>query len=263
LNPAGLSTLAMWAVPGRGEVLPGIDLADWVAACVAEAGLAFDAGDLLVVAQKVVSKAEGRLRVLDDVEPSPQACELAARTHKDARLVQCVLDESSEVMRAVPGVLIVRHRSGVVHANAGVDESNVPPDAQGRACALLLPLNADHSASALRAALRARTGADVAVIVSDSGGRAWRQGAIGFALGCAGFEALEDWVGAPDRQGRALQHTQVAVADQLAAGASFLMGEAEQGTPLVLVRGARLRAERREGQGAQSLLRPLSQDLFR
>lgn len=253
------ASLSFTALAGIGAVRPGADLADLLLAAADRSAYPLQSCDVVVAAQKIVSKSEGRFVRLSQVVPTRRAVELAAITGKDPRVVQCVLDESVEVMRAVPGVLIVRHRSGLVHANAGVDESNVE-SLDGEAQALLLPEDADASALRLRDCLAARTGLDLGVIVSDSGGRAWRKGVIGFALGCSGFDPLEDWVGEPDLYGRPLRHTEVAVADQLAAGASFLMGEAGQGTPVVVIRGARLRASDR---GAAPLLRPLAQDLFR
>ena len=252
-------TITLTALAGIGAVTPGTNLADMLLQALDRSGIGLRADDVVVVAQKIVSKCEGRFVKLKDVEPSPRAQALAIRTGKDSRLVQCVLDESTEVVRSVPGVLIVRHRSGIVHANAGVDESNVDP-VDGDACVLLLPVDADASAARLRDAVFSRTGQRISVIVADSGGRAWRRGVVGFAIGCAGFEALESWVGAKDVNGRPLRHTEIAVADQLAAAASFLMGEADQATPMVLIRGASLRAGE---SGAADLIRPLSQDLFR
>ena len=251
--------LRLTALAGIGVVTAGTDLVSLLLSAVDSSCADLCDGDVIVLAQKIVSKSEGRIVRLKDVDPSSEAQSLADRTGKDARVVQCVLDESVEVVRAIPGVLIVRHRSGIVHANAGIDESNVNT-IENDPCVLLLPLDADASAARLRDAVLRRTQRRIGVIVADSGGRAWRRGVIGFAIGCAGFEALESWVGAPDLNGRPLRHTEVAVADELAAAASFLMGEADQATPMVLIRGAELRPG---GRGAADLVRPLSQDLFR
>jgi coenzyme F420-0:L-glutamate ligase/coenzyme F420-1:gamma-L-glutamate ligase len=212
---------------------------------------------VLVLAQKIVSKAEGRLVHLPEVAPSPRALELAVTTGKDPRLVELILGEATEVLRARPGLLVVEHRLGFVCANAGVDQSNV---AGSDDWALLLPVDPDASARRLRDAIRAASGAELAVIVSDSHGRAWRFGVVGVAIGVAGLHPLSDLRGQPDLTGRPLQITEVGTADELAAAAGLLMGQADAGTPAVLVRGAAFVA----GEGRlRELLRPKQQDLFR
>ncbi len=211
--------------------------------------------DVLVVAQKIVSKAEDRLRPLSDVVPSEEALTYARRTGKDARLVELVLQESSEVLRQSNNLLITENRLGIVMANAGIDRSNVDDEH-----ALLLPVDPDRSASAIRDHLKETAGADVGVIVADSIGRAWRNGIVGHAIGVAGIEAVLDLRGAADLQGRALQVTEVAVADEIAAAASLLMGQAAEGKPVVLVRGFR---HLRGNSSAKALLRPKDRDLFR
>lgn len=251
-----MQPLALIPLLGLPDIRPGDDLAEMLHLAAREQGIAWEAGDALVIAQKIVSKAEGRFVALDEVEPSARALELAATCGKDPRLVELVLRESTDVLRAVPGVLIVRHRLGLVMANAGIDQSNVGP---GQADALLLPSDPDRSAAGLRAALRTATGADVAVVIADSFGRPWRMGTCGVAIGVSGLVALSRQSGTADRYGRILQHTDVAVADEIAAAGSLLMGQAAEGVPAVLVRGAR--RFRGEG-GAGELVRPLEQDLF-
>ncbi|MGH8150037.1 MAG: coenzyme F420-0:L-glutamate ligase [Steroidobacteraceae bacterium] len=247
-------------IPVRGlpEVEPGADLAALIAAALAAQPLALHTHDVLVVAQKVVSKAEGRFVELDGVSPSEKAQRLAQVTGKDPRIVELILGETDEVVRAAPRVLIVRHRLGFVMANAGVDRSNVPAVPTERA--LLLPRNPDASAAELRHRLVQRLGAEIAVIVSDSFGRPWRRGVQNVALGSAGLPSLIDRRGERDREGRTLEVTEVAFADAIAAGAALVMGEASESTPVVLVRGLEWQAPERD---ASALLRPKAEDLFR
>ncbi len=251
--PAAFRATALDALP---EISPGDDLAALLAAALGRQGLAPGAQDVLVVAQKIVSKAEGRLLRLADLRPSAAASELAATTGKDPRLVEAILSESRRVVRAAPRVLVVEHRLGFVMANAGVDQSNLPaPDT-----VLLLPRDPDASAAALRAGLAARGGTAPAVIVSDSFGRAWRRGSIGTAIGVAGLPALLDLRGVPDRAGRPLEITTVGFADQIASAAALLTGEAAEGRPAVLVQGLAWDAPE---SGVAALLRPEGEDLFR
>ena len=255
---AGPAPLTLTALRGIGEVSSGSNLAALIQRALEKGGLALTAGDVLVIAQKIVSKAEGRRVDLKDVIPSVRARELATLTQKDARLVELILAESSEVLRARPNVLIVRHRLGFVMANAGIDRSNVA-DAAGEQV-LLLPLDPDASAAALRRALGAGTGIAVGVIISDSFGRPWRKGVVNIALGAAGVPALLDRRGEADRAGRRLEVTEVAIADALAAAAGLLMGEAAEGIPAVHIRGFNCLAPASNGQ---ALIRPLEEDLFR
>jgi coenzyme F420-0:L-glutamate ligase/coenzyme F420-1:gamma-L-glutamate ligase len=243
------------ALQGMTEVAAGDDLAALLAAAMP----AVAERDLLVVAQKIVSKAEGRSVDLNAVSPSPRAQELAGLTGKDPRLVELILAESSEVLRAQPGVLIVRHRLGYVMANAGVDRSNVPSP-PGEERVLLLPLDADASAAALRRALRIHLGIDLGIIISDSFGRPWRNGVVNVALGAAGLPSLIDRRGEPDRFGRGMEVTQFALADALAAAAGLVMGEGAEGVPAVLVQGLDWSAP---DCPARALIRPLAEDLFR
>jgi len=247
--------LRLIALPGIPEVEAGADVARLLLEAVGRAREVLKAGDVVVVAQKIVSKAEGRLVRLETVTPSPRARELADATGKDPRLTELMLRESREVLRAKPNVLIVEHRLGLVMASAGIDESNVPDGA-----ALLLPEDPDASARRLREALTRATGADVGVVINDSFGRAWRNGVAGVAIGVAGLPALVDLRGRADRRGRLLRVTEVAAADEIAAAASLLMGQAAEGTPAVLVCG--FPYARRDGSAAE-LIRPRAQDLFR
>jgi coenzyme F420-0:L-glutamate ligase / coenzyme F420-1:gamma-L-glutamate ligase len=253
--------LVLTALPGLPLVQPGDDLGALILSGLRAAGLALQSGDVVAVAQKVVSKAEGRLVDLGQVTPSPRALALAAETLKDARFVEVVLSESTEVLRARPNTLIVEHRLGFVCANAGVDRSNVGPHAvAGDEVVLLLPCDPDAACQALRERLRAETGADVAVLINDSHGRAWRNGTVGVALGAAGFPALLDMRGHPDLFDYALQVTQIGLADELAAAASLLMGQADEGRPVIHIRGVPYPF--REGS-ARELIRPKEMDLFR
>lgn len=241
------------------EVVPGDDLAALIAASLEANALALQDGDVLVLAQKIVSKAEGRYRRLAEVEPGPLALELAHKADKDPRLVELILSESREVLRVRPGVIIVEHRCGYVHANAGIDRSNIcnnPDDPQ----VLLLPEDCDASAAALREALALRCGMAPQIVINDSAGRAWRMGTVGMALGTAGLDPLFNQIGDQDRFGNRLEVTEPAVADELAAAASLVMGQAAEGLPVVLARGARLRPSSRD---ARALLRPREQDMFR
>lgn len=254
-----MSAISLQRIPGIGEVKAGDDLAALLAVALKAGEMPPLAGDALVVAQKIVSKAEGRSVDLCTVSPSPRAMELAAVTGKDARLVELILSESSEIVRARPNILIVRHRLGFVMANAGIDRSNVP-SAPGEERVLLLPLDPDRSAAALRDNLVRLLGVELAVIISDSFGRPWRNGVVNVALGAAGLPALIDRRGETDRHGRALEVTQVAFADAIAAAAGLVMGEADEGAPAVLARGLSWSAP---SSGAAALLRPAQEDLFR
>jgi coenzyme F420-0:L-glutamate ligase/coenzyme F420-1:gamma-L-glutamate ligase len=251
--------LAAEPLPGIPEVEPGADLAALIADAAARAGVAIGAGDLVAIAQKAVSKAEGRVRRLADVSPGERATDLGARLDKDPRLVQLILDESRDVLRAERGVLIVRMHQGFVCANAGVDRSNLPDG--DSAC--LLPADPDASARAIRAGLRDRLGAAAApaVLISDSFGRAWRLGQADVAIGCAGLEPLEDLRGGRDSEGRELAATVEAVADS-AAGAAALARRKAGREAVVIVRGLERFVSAEDGPGAAALLRPVEEDLF-
>jgi coenzyme F420-0:L-glutamate ligase/coenzyme F420-1:gamma-L-glutamate ligase len=252
-------TVSLLALEGIPEILPGMALAPLVVAALKRHACSPADGDVLLVCQKVVSKSENRFVDLASVQVSARAQELAARCGKDPRLVEIILRESTEVVRCAPRVLIVRHRLGHVMANAGVDQSNVP-DSQSRV--LLLPVDPDASAAALREALSGSLGTAPAVVITDTFGRPWRQGVCGTAIGASGIVALLDRRGEKDRFGRELQVTQVAIADGIAAAATLLMGEGAEGRPVVLARGFP-RAWKRDTARAADLLRPLAEDLFR
>lgn len=252
-----IPSVQLFAIPHIPLLQLGDDLPGILLAAAAAAGMDWRDGDVLVLAQKIVSKAEGRIVHLPDVLPSPRALELAGQTGKDPRLVELILGESVEVLRVRPGLLVVEHRLGFVCANAGVDQSNV---AGSDDWALLLPADPDASARRLRDAIRDSTSAAVAVIIADSHGRAWRFGTVGVAIGVAGIHPLTDLRGQLDLTGRALQITEVGTADEIAAAAGLLMGQAGEGTPAVLVRGAAFVA----GDGRlREILRPRAGDLFR
>jgi len=246
-------------LPGLPMVSPGDDLAGLLARAFDRADLRPSAGDVLVVAQKIVSKAEDRFVDLATVRPSERASRIAAEIGKDSRLVEVIIAESVRIVRQRPGLLITEHRLGYVMANAGVDLSNVaPPD--GRERALLLPRDPDRSAEALRDRLSARFGCALGVIINDSFGRPWRRGTVGVALGAAGLPALVDLRGRPDLFGRAMQTSHVGLADEIAAAASLVMGQAAEGLPAVLVRGL---AWTGPPSPARTLVRPEQEDLFR
>ncbi len=239
----------------------GDDLAGIVMAGIKRDGLALEDGDILVLAQKIVSKAEGRLVDLKTVTPGPEALELAADTDKDPRLVELILSESRGIVRRVPGVLITEHRRGWIMANAGIDASNVGGEGEH---VLLLPVDPDRSAADIRAAIAERLGIRAGVAISDSFGRPWRIGTAGVAIGAAGVPSLWDQRGQTDLFGRDLKVSQQAIADELAAAASLLQGQGGEGRPVVLVRGfAALPAASAPARPAAALLRAVEEDLFR
>jgi len=240
-------------------VEPGDDLARLIFDALRDNSLELQAGDVLVVAQKIVSKAEDRYVRLADVQPSADAIEVAAQAGKDPRQVQLILQESSAVLRVRPGVIIVEHRNGYVHANAGIDRSNIARNEQDPRV-LLLPLDPDASARALRRGLAALGAVAPQVIINDSMGRAWRNGTVGVAIGTAGLEPLHNQIGDVDLFGNVLEVTEPAVADELAAGASLVMGQAAESCPVVLARGIRIAPSE---DGSRGLLRDRAIDLFR
>ncbi len=239
-------------------VQAGDDLAELIVRAVEHSDYELIDSDIVCVAQKIVSKAEGRLIALATVTASAAAVELARETDKDPRLVELILQESAELLRKKPGVLIMRHRLGLVGAHAGIDQSNI--DHEDGECALLLPLDPDHSARQLQAALRVRTGAKVAVIITDSANRPWRLGTTGIAIGAAGLTVLDDQRGGTDLYGRELKVTLINRADSIATAATLVMGETTQRIPVAIVRGLPI-AE--EGHTARMINRPLEEDLFR
>lgn len=247
--------LELFAIPGLPMVKPGDDLAALIAARVDT----LRDRDVVVVAQKIVSKSEGRSVDLADVTPSPRAVEVAMEVGKDPRLVEVILSESTRVVRSRPNLLIMQHRLGFVMANAGVDHSNVAP-VDGVDRALLLPLDPDGSAERLRAALAEKFGVRLGVIISDSFGRPWRRGTAGVAIGAAGLPSLIDMRGQPDLFGRTLEVTVIGFADEIAAAAGLLQGQAAEAQPVVVVRGLSWTAP---DAPVNELVRPPEEDLFR
>jgi coenzyme F420-0:L-glutamate ligase/coenzyme F420-1:gamma-L-glutamate ligase len=246
-------------VPDIPMVRPGDDLAALMIAACEQNALAPGDGDIVVLAQKIVSKAEGRYIDLGTVRPSPRAAALAAEVDKDPRLVEVILGESRRVVRQRPGVLIVEHRLGFIMANAGVDRSNIDANIAAEPV-LLLPKDPDASAAGLQKRLATHFRKRLAVIISDSWGRAWRRGTVGVALGVAGLPALVDMRGRPDLFGHELRVTETGFADEIASAASLLMGQADEGRPMVLVRGLSWSGPPSPGA---SLIRPAEEDLFR
>jgi coenzyme F420-0:L-glutamate ligase/coenzyme F420-1:gamma-L-glutamate ligase len=239
-------------------VNPGDDLAAIIVEALRDAGLTLKDGDIICVAQKIVSKAEGRQVPLASVTPSTEATALAAETDKDPRLVELILRESSEVMRKKEGVLIVRHRLGLVGANAGIDQSNISHDDGDHA--LLLPEDPDRSAAELKSALDDAGGARVGVIITDSANRPWRLGTVGIAIGCAGITVLDDHRGGVDLFDRELKVTLINRADAIAGAATLAMGETTEMVPLAVVRGF---PSEQSAEEARMICRPLEEDLFR
>ncbi len=248
-------SLQLFALTGLPEIRKGADLARAIAAAAKQQGFTFEDGDVLVVAQKIVSKAEGRIVALRQVRPSAEARALAEQLHNDPRFLEVVLRESRRIVRKSARVLIVETHHGFVCANAGVDRSNV----SGREVVALLPRHPDASAKRLAAGLRQRTGKQVAVLISDTFGRAWRLGLVNVAIGAAGVPVLLDLRGTRDRAGKRLRATILALADELAAAAGLLMGKAG-GVPAVVVRGYRYRPA---SEPAARIIRPAHEDLFR
>lgn len=247
----------MTALPGIPLVMPGDDLAQLILDALKRTELTLQTGDVLVVTSKIVSKAEGRIVELGAVEPSQAAQELARTTEKDPRIIELVLRESESVSRAAPGVLVVRHRLGFVSANAGIDQSNVDGSDDH---VLLLPLNPDASAQALRDCLRERAHADVSIVISDSHGRPFRRGNVGVAIGAAGLPGVLDLRGNEDLFGRILRVSMQGYADMVASAANLLTGEGSEGRPVILLRGLQFPSE--EGTAAD-LNRAPEQDLYR
>ena len=253
-------TLILTPLTGLPIIKPGDDLADLIADVIKHAEMNLADGDILVIAQKIISKSEDRFVNLNDISPSERALELAQHVDKDARLIELVIEESKSILRYRSGTIIVEHRLGFVCANAGIDHSNVRKDNDSDQWVLLLPENPDRSADGIRRSLEKWSNKRIGVMVIDSHGRAWRLGTVGVAIGLSGIPGIEDLRGDADMFGRTLRVTQVGVADELAAAASLIMGQAAEGTPVVHVRG--FPYPLREGS-LQELLRPEEEDLFR
>lgn len=241
---------------------PGQSIAQAICGALGSDGNALRDGDILVVAQKIVSKVEGRTVELASLEPGEAALALARATGREPGMAEAILNESAAILRPHPAAIIARHRTGHVLANAGIDASNVEGGDAGTV--LLWPVDPDASARALRADVQALAGVRIGLVIADSMGRAWRIGTVGTAIGCAGIAVLEDRRGkAVDLYGRTLQATVIAVADAIAAMGTLAMGEGDEGTPVALVRGAGKWVSEDDGEGAASGLRPVEQDMFR
>jgi coenzyme F420-0:L-glutamate ligase / coenzyme F420-1:gamma-L-glutamate ligase len=255
MEVSGLSGLTFLPVAGLPLFAPGM----CVAAELVAAGVLLAGDDVVVVAQKIVSKCEGRLVDPASVSPGDEALRIAAATAREPAMIELILSESSDILRATPAAVIARHRTGHVLANAGIDASNVEGGAM-----LLWPLDPDASARAIRARLGELAGVRPAVVIADSMGRAWRKGTVGGAIGCAGLAVLDDRRGVDaDLFGRTLQATVIAVADAAAAAAVLAMGEGAEGTPVAIVRGLGRWVSEADGPGAVEALRPLAEDMFR
>ena len=252
-----LPSLTLFALDGVPEVGPGDDLCAITLAALDRSGETAMPGDIFIYAQKIVSKAERRLRCLTDVVPSDEARDLGSRCDKDPRVVELILGESCQVLRVRPGVIVVETRQGVVAANAGIDASNVDNGDH----VLLLPADPDASARRLCHALQDALAVPLAVVINDSIGRAWRQGTVGTALGAAGLPALIDLRGRPDRNGRRLESAILGAADEVASAASLVMGQADEGRPIVVMRGFPYGLD--SAAAAADILRPREMDMFR
>jgi coenzyme F420-0:L-glutamate ligase/coenzyme F420-1:gamma-L-glutamate ligase len=252
--------LILTALPDIPLVSPGDDLVRLVLHGMARADIELQSGDVLAIAQKIVSKAEGRIVNLNEIIPSHEANVLAQKTEKDPRLAELILQESNRVLRTRPGLIIVEHRLGFVCANAGIDASNVCPQmGEADSFVLLLPQDPDATAKKITQSLLQETNVKVGVLIVDSHGRAWREGAIGVTIGAAGLTTLLDLRGTPDLFGRKLQTTRVGISDELASAASILMGQAAEGFPIVHIRGLPYPL----GEGSlKELLRPKEKNLF-
>jgi coenzyme F420-0:L-glutamate ligase/coenzyme F420-1:gamma-L-glutamate ligase len=254
-------SFSVFGVPGLPMVAEGDDLAALVLEAMAASDQTLEDGDCICLAQKIVSKAEGQQIALADVSATPEAEKLAEETDKDPRLVQLILDESTEVLRQKPGVLIMRHRLGLVGAHAGIDQSNI--DHGGGEQALLLPIDPDASAARFKADIESRTGKKIGVIITDSANRPWRLGTIGIAIGAAGLTVLDDHRGGTDSFGRELKVTLINRADAIASMATMVMGETTERMPVAIVRGLPLVVGENGEQPAAMINRPLEEDLFR
>jgi coenzyme F420-0:L-glutamate ligase/coenzyme F420-1:gamma-L-glutamate ligase len=254
-------TLTLTPLSGIPEILQGMDLGEVVLSGLEKTNINLQNDDIIVITQKIVSKAEGRKINLATITPSRKAIDLAATTEKDPRIVELILRESREILRTRPGTIIVEHKLGFICASAGIDHSNVSGEGTiADEWVLLLPENPDHSATAIRKVIEAKTGVRVGLLIIDSHGRAWRVGTVGIAIGVSGIPGIIDERGWKDLYGYTLKITIVGVADELAAAASLVMGQAAEATPIVHVRGFPFPL--REGNMSE-ILRPKDQDLFR
>lgn len=251
--------ITVTAIKGFPLVASGFDIVAATLACLAKQELMIQSGDIFVFTQKIVSKAEGREVNLKDVVPGAEARKLSIETGKDPRLIELILSESEQIIRKASDLIVAEHRLGIILANAGIDHSNIRADDVGD-WVLLLPLNPDSTSRRYRQQIYKSTEKDVGVIISDSVGRAWRNGTVGLAIGVAGLPAIEDHRGKPDLFGVPLISSQEAIADELASAASLVQGQAAEGRPVALIRGIETKDE---ASSAKSLIRPKEVDLFR
>jgi coenzyme F420-0:L-glutamate ligase/coenzyme F420-1:gamma-L-glutamate ligase len=257
-----MPSLQLFPVPGLPLIQPGDPLATLIVAALTRNNEQLMPGDIVVIAQKIVSKAEGRLVRLADVEPDEEARRVAALVDKDPRVVKVILDDSRSVIRTRPGLLITEQQGGWICANAGVDRSNVQPGAAGDDYLTLLPVDADASAERIRQALADLTGVAPGVIITDSHGRAWRRGTVGLSIGCAGLPPIWDQRGLHDLFGYELMSSEECIVDELAAAASLVMGQSNEGQPVVIVRGYVLPTTAQPAP-ARTIQRPAALDAFR
>ena len=254
-----MRSVNFFALDGIPSIIPGAELGAVITQAATQNGVSLEDGDVVVLAQKIVSKSEDRYVDLDTVTASDKAVEIAEVCKKDPRIVELILGEAVEVVRCIPNVIIVRDRNGLVLANAGIDQSNLPGGETSNK-ALLLPKDPNASADRIRTSLELASGKKIAVAIIDSLGRAWRIGTSGTCIGSSGIETVRDMRGQKDLYGRTLQSTIIGLGDELAAGASMVMGQAAEGTPVVIVRGSGIQ---RDGMSARNLVRPLNEDLFK
>jgi coenzyme F420-0:L-glutamate ligase / coenzyme F420-1:gamma-L-glutamate ligase len=254
-----MSTTELIALDHFPLVKPGDDLCALILESAKKNNLSLHNGDVIVLAQKIVSKAENRYVDLKTITPSPAAIELAQKANKDPRAMEVLLGEAKEIIKTRTNVVIVEHNNGYVHANAGIDHSNIQQE-DGKELLLLLPKDPDASATILRNRIKENTGIDINVIINDSFGRAFRNGVCGVCIGSAGVEVIDNKIGHQDLFGNILQITEIAIADEIAAAASLVMGQADEGRPVVVVRGLNLKTS---DKGSNALLRKKEHDLFR
>ena len=254
-----MKKLELIALEGIPLIEEGDDLVEIILSAIKRNKISLSNGDVLVVAQKIISKSEGRYASLNDVKPSQQAIDLSIETDKDPKLVQLILNESKEVVRYRKGVIVVENILGLIHANAGIDRSNIKSDSNNPRV-LLLPEDPDKSATELREGILKQTNKKIGIIINDSSGRAWRNGIVGIAIGSSGAEVLSDLKGNLDLFGNTLEVTEVGKADEVASAASLLMGQGKEALPVVLIKGL---TESEDLNGAKALIRKSSEDLFR
>ena len=254
-----MKSLEFIAVEGIPLIKEGDNLVGVILLALEKNNISLNNNDILVIAQKVVSKSEGRYAYLNEIDPSEKAIELSKELDKDPRLVQLILNESNEVIRYRKGVIVVENKLGLIHANAGIDRSNIESE-KDNPRVLLLPKDPDKSSLRIRKEIFNQSNKDIGVIINDSSGRAWRNGIVGIAIGSSGADVLTDLRGKTDLFGNMLQVTEVGIADEIASAASLLMGQGKEGLPVIIVKGF---SKSTDNNGAKALIRKASEDLFR